>query len=498
MPTHRTEYLLTAKDKTGGAFKSAAGNMKKVGRAAAIAGTAIAAMSAAAVAIVKNQANATRSTRAYADALGVSIENMSRFEHAFSIVGIEAEKSGDILKDVAEKIGDAYANNAGEAKESLEALGISIAEINQLTPDQQLFRIAEGLEQIGTRGEKIQILEALANDASKLLPLLDDNAAGLRELAAEADATGRTLTSMEADALAKSDRALKRLDASFIALKQTMAVELSAPIENVIGWFNDWIPAALRKAEKAIEFLTAAWSTMRRGFSGEDTSGKSAAQIFEEELERIRAASDQARMGLQVDLQPPPEDPPAWQFELDARVLAVERAEQEIESIMGTAAERRLRFTSQTWAAQTKIIAGELVSITRGVAHQNRALFEINKTAGIATAIINAHQGASESLKAYPMPLAGVMAAIHYAAGIAQVNAIRSASYNGGGGGSSPSSSSPVPTPPSDFGTAPNTNQPAGPQINIQVDGNVFANEAWREALVEQMRVALDNDEIDF
>ena len=272
MPTHRTEYLLTAKDKTGRAFKSAESGMKKVGKAAAGITLALAAAAGAMVALVKNQADATRSTRNYADALGVSVEQMSRYEYAFSTVGIESEKTGDILKDVAEKIGDAYRNNAGEAKEALESLGISIAAINQLAPDQQLLVIADALEEVGTQGEKVQILEALANDASKLIPLLDDNARGLKELGEEADKTGRTLTVMEAEALQKADLALKKLDGSFIGLKQTLAVELAGPTAYIIEWMQRKIPVAVSTATIYLDNLTAGWIALKGVFTGDEMS----------------------------------------------------------------------------------------------------------------------------------------------------------------------------------------------------------------------------------
>lgn len=49
-----------------------------------------------------------------------------------------------------------------------------------------------------------------------------------------------------------------------------------------------------------------------------------------------------------------------------------------------------------------------------------------NKDFAIAQALINTYLGVSESLAAYPMPVAAIMAATHLAAGIQNVNAIRS------------------------------------------------------------------------
>lgn len=101
-------------------------------------------------------------------------------------------------------------------------------------------------------------------------------------------------------------------------------------------------------------------------------------------------------------------------------------------------ASERQKFAMMTATQQTQHILGEVLSLTNGVAQHNKKMFQINKIAGIANATINAFTGASKSLATYPWPLAGVMAALHLAAGFAQVNAIKSQSY-GGGGGVSPS-----------------------------------------------------------
>lgn len=98
----------------------------------------------------------------------------------------------------------------------------------------------------------------------------------------------------------------------------------------------------------------------------------------------------------------------------------------------------RRRFQQQSFRQQARDVAGYLADITAGVSNQNRGLFEINKAAGIATAIVNAYEGISLTLAKYPYPLNIGLAAAHAAAAFAQVNAIRSTTF-GGGGGAAPS-----------------------------------------------------------
>lgn len=105
------------------------------------------------------------------------------------------------------------------------------------------------------------------------------------------------------------------------------------------------------------------------------------------------------------------------------------------------------KFTKWAFSDQTNHVLGELANLTAGAAQQNRAMFEANKIFGISSAIVNAYVGISKTMSTYPYPLNIAMAAAHAVAAFAQVNAIRSAQFQGGGGGSAPSIAGSTPAP---------------------------------------------------
>lgn len=115
----------------------------------------------------------------------------------------------------------------------------------------------------------------------------------------------------------------------------------------------------------------------------------------------------------------------------------------------------REKFQRMSMSKQAQTIFGELSNITAGVAQHNKTLFEINKVAGIGSAIVNAYIGISKTLATYPFPINIAMAAAHAAAAFAQVTAIKSSTFNGGGGGSAPSLAGSTPAPAvSDVGSS--------------------------------------------
>ena len=102
------------------------------------------------------------------------------------------------------------------------------------------------------------------------------------------------------------------------------------------------------------------------------------------------------------------------------------------------------QFQAMAWHQQTSQVMGELSSLTTGLDRENRAQFAIMKAGAVAQAAVNTYLGITRSLSSYPMPLAGIMAAAHAAAGFAQVSNIRSQQF---GSGASGSASTPTPSP---------------------------------------------------
>lgn len=106
----------------------------------------------------------------------------------------------------------------------------------------------------------------------------------------------------------------------------------------------------------------------------------------------------------------------------------------------------------QSGAAQLNTVTGALSKMTAAGAQHNRKMFEANKMAATANAIVSTYQGASKALE-WGWPLGPVFAGIITAAGMARVSAIQSQSFGGGksgggGGGTSPSVAGSTPAPP--------------------------------------------------
>jgi len=184
---------------------------------------------------------------------------------------------------------------------------------------------------------------------------------------------------------------------------------------------------------------------------------------------------------------------------LTNEVDMTQRAEDAKTDIQKKAAQERLAFEQATSAQKAKTIIGDAVKITQGVAQQNKALFKINKVAGIANAIVNTSEGITKALAKYPPPLSFAFAALQAAAGFAQVQAIRGQSFSGGGGGTTPSAtgaSAVVNDTPISSGLDVDVGEFGGPQreISIQFDSTITDTQAVRDFIAGPFTEALGDN----
>lgn len=222
-----------AAKETGASIKDMAGKF-----------TAVTAVIATATAVVGGlvaslRVDAIKEMRIMSDVLKVNIQDMSEWGYAAKSLNLSNEKVGDIFKDVSDKIGDFAANGGGAAADIFDNLGVSIADIAKLSPDKQLLAIAQGLDQVQTQGEKVFYLEALAGDATRLLPLLENNAEKLRAAQKEARTLGVSLSEFDAAKVGLVAQEFDRMGGLAEGTANQLTIALAPAISAVTKGFTD-------------------------------------------------------------------------------------------------------------------------------------------------------------------------------------------------------------------------------------------------------------------
>ena len=193
------------------------------------------------VALSTNQLRAVTETDRLAKSIGVQTDRLQAMQYAAKFAGLESDNMGDILKDVADKIGDAVSNGGGEAIDVINNLGLSAQKLVAMSPDEQLLAIADGLDRLGSRAQQVNALEALGNDASRLLPLLENNAAELRRLMQESYDLNVAMRPEDIDSFVQAQSAIETMGAAVQGLSNTLLIDLAPVVTDSVESIRAWI-----------------------------------------------------------------------------------------------------------------------------------------------------------------------------------------------------------------------------------------------------------------
>ncbi|MBV6010873.1 phage tail tape measure protein [Pseudomonas aeruginosa] len=171
--------------------KNAAKVGASIGAATAAGITALAALT---VSTVRN-ANEIANLASVANA---STTEFQKYAAGAKLVGIEQEKLADIFKDVNDKVGDFLNTGGGALADFFEnvapKVGVTADQFRNLSGPQALGLYVSSLEKAKvSQSDMTFYLEAIASDATALLPLLRNNAEGFKTFGDAAQAAGAIL-----------------------------------------------------------------------------------------------------------------------------------------------------------------------------------------------------------------------------------------------------------------------------------------------------------------
>lgn len=177
-------------------------------------------------------------------ALGVSTDKLQELNYAAGLSGSSAEEMSGALKKMT-----LFLNNAGQegstAADSLSKMGLSIKDLQQMTPDEALKAMSDGLSHIDDQGQKSALmLEIFGRNSGRLTDLLGDGSQKMEELGAEARKLGVVLSSVDIAKQMDAKDAMEKLKATFESLTAHLATKLSPVIKWISDGITEWMSDA--------------------------------------------------------------------------------------------------------------------------------------------------------------------------------------------------------------------------------------------------------------
>ena len=175
---------------------------------------------------------------------GTTSEQFQRMAAGANSVGMSHEKLADIFKDVQDKIGDYVQTGGGALADFFDNIakrtGVTAEQMRKLSGPDALGLYFKSLERANlSQTELTFYMEAIASDASALIPLLRNNSAGFQQWGNAAQAAGAIIDGKTNKATERLRQVTLEADLAFKGLKVSVAEEVIPALSDFSELLND-------------------------------------------------------------------------------------------------------------------------------------------------------------------------------------------------------------------------------------------------------------------
>jgi len=189
---------------------------------------------------------------------GVNTTEFQKLAAAARTVGVEQDKLSDIIRDTQDKVGDFLITGQGPLVDFFETVaplvGVTADNFRDLSGPQALQLYVSSLEKANvSQAQMTFFMEAIASDATALLPLLRNNGAEFERLGNKAQDAGRILSDDALKGAAKMREEMQQLTGAMNTLISEALLDNADAILAIVKKFTDEIlPDVIGFTEKAL------------------------------------------------------------------------------------------------------------------------------------------------------------------------------------------------------------------------------------------------------
>lgn len=264
-----------------------------------IAGAA-AAIGAAAVGIfefVKAQTAGIDAMDDMAKSVGVGAEEFQRLQYVGSQTGVSSDVLATGIKKLNSNLLDMQNGGGKGAREALEAIGLTLEDLEGKSKTQQIGIIGDALQSVGDEAERSALSAKIFGKAAgpQMAQMLAEGASGMAELAAQ---TQGVLTEDDIERAKEFQDSIERVEAQISSFAREIAMELLPMVQDVVSAVIDWFKAndelirqdigavigtlagVVRDAAAEFQMWAGIIGSLTSAFDGLGTAGEIASGIF--------------------------------------------------------------------------------------------------------------------------------------------------------------------------------------------------------------------------
>lgn len=172
----------------------------------------------------------------FASKAGIGAKAASELAYAGKLADVELGSMAAAFKKMQVALSEA-GTGSKTANATLTALGLTLSEIRSLSADKQFELIADRISQLKDPADKTRAaVELFGRAGADLLPMFEQGAEGIRKARLEAEAMGKSFDAEQLQRFQDADDAMKRLNASFTGLFDTLIVKSGPAITGLLDF----------------------------------------------------------------------------------------------------------------------------------------------------------------------------------------------------------------------------------------------------------------------
>ncbi|HCF8268906.1 TPA: phage tail tape measure protein [Klebsiella pneumoniae] len=264
--TTNGEKTIAAVGKLGAALTAA------VATGALTAGTALAAM-------IKNTVEAGVEIGRLSKIANASTTDFQKYAIAASAAGISQEKFSDIMKDVNDKVGDFLSTGGGELQDFFKTIapkvGVTAEQFKNLSGPAAMRLYVDTLQKANvSQAQMTFYMEAIANDATALIPMFQNGGKAISEMADMSEKLGLILDQKTIRAAQELETTGWLVNSSMQGLRTQIAAGLMPTISDLTGEFTTFaakgidVTAVSQTLDSWLKNLAKAAVTVAGAFMG--------------------------------------------------------------------------------------------------------------------------------------------------------------------------------------------------------------------------------------
>lgn len=171
---------------------------------------------------------------------GIGVEALQGYSLAAKLAGVDTEQFGTAVQKLAVNIGKATPGD--QLDKSLKGIGLSVAELRALAPEQQFSAIGEAISQLPTAADRAAAaVEIFGKQGAALAPLFRDGAASIDELRAEAQQLGAIVNETQINNVAAMNDAFDKVSATVQGIVGQVIGNLAPAVTDVTNQFLEFV-----------------------------------------------------------------------------------------------------------------------------------------------------------------------------------------------------------------------------------------------------------------